>query len=384
MIHFLIGKPRNGKSLRAMMHIVEQITTTARDVVTNMVLDLDELQMLLDERGHGINVRRRIRMLETKEQMRHFWLYRVGYDLPKPADYEDKNGGDLDYSPIFRDPRFFVGGAKALEQIGPISLRGTCYVIDEIHTIYPARGWQGTPRHAEFYCSQHGKLNDECWFITQNTKLVDPNFYRLAQDFTYCRNHRLLKFGVFKGENKFVAKTYESPVATGNETTLNVDTFKLDLSVARCYDTSAGVGMPGGGTADGGKRAKGVPLKMVWLGLAAVLVCASWFFEKGLGMFLNFTLGGGAKPVAKAPAVPGAAVAAAPAPAAAAPSYDQPAAPDPADKVLGMAAGRFCVSWVADGGEWVTYEQAADTPARAALLRRFAGWRPRPALAAAN
>lgn len=271
MIHFLVGKPRNGKTLRAMMHIIEQLTTTSRFVVTNMVLRFDLLQELLDARGHNVHVIDRVTQL-TDEEVRNFWLYRGGgYKLTAPADYDEKKGAHVDYGPLFEDPRFRVGNRLLGPDGQPAHFRGVAYFIDECHTIWPARGWQGTPRHADFYCSQHGKLNDEVWFITQNVKLVDPNFARLAQDFTYCRNHRIEKHGRFRGDDKFTAKTYPGPVSSGNEVTLNVETYRLDKAVADCYDTSAGVGMPGGGTADAGHRAKGISLRWVWVGLAAAI-----------------------------------------------------------------------------------------------------------------
>ncbi|EIQ00227.1 Zonular occludens toxin (Zot) [Opitutaceae bacterium TAV1] len=282
MIHFLVGKPRNGKSLLAMMRVFQQLTTTGRYIVTNMVLDLDRLQALCIERGFPhVCVRNRVKML-TDEETKDFWLHRAcGVVLPVPSNYKDKQGADVDYSPLFNDPRFYT---ESQSEDG-LTLRnptGTCYVIDEIHTHWPARGSWGTPRHVTFYNSQHGKLGDMCIFITQNTKLIDPNFIRLAQDFTYCRNHRIQKYGRIRGEDKFTAHTYPGPVENDREVTLNIETYKLDLPLAKCYDTSAGVGMPGGGTADGGERAKGIPLKMVWVVLGVVLLCVVVFLKWGL------------------------------------------------------------------------------------------------------
>lgn len=258
-----------------MMRILWTLQNTKRYIVTNMVIDFDRVQDWCDARGLKIWVRSRIRILTTKEEMRHFWLYRDGMELPKPADYDDSKGkGDVDYSPLFEAPRFFSGeNAEGL----PVQC-GTLYVIDEVHTLFPARGWQGTPRHADFYCSQHGKLNDEVIFITQNTKLVDPNFYRLAQEFHYCRNHRLLKHGRFRGNNKFVATIYEAPAATGKEPTMNEETFHLDLEVAACYDTSAGVGMPGGSAADVAMRVKGIPIWAGWAAIVAAIFALWWAF----------------------------------------------------------------------------------------------------------
>jgi len=278
MIHFLVGKPRNGKSLRAMMYIYEALTVTQRYVVTNMVLDLDVLQQHLIRTGFPqVQVRSRVRMLDDVET-KNFWLYREFGVLETPSGYDDsKSASNVDYSPIFNDPRYYEGSVVVdSPQLDLPRLKGTLYVIDEVHTHWRARGWQGTPRHVEFYNSQHGKLNDEVFFITQNTKLVDPNFMRLAQDFMYCRNHRLEKHGRFRGDNKFTGDIYPGPCSNANEPTLNHEEWRLDKALAACYDTSAGVGMPGGGAADGGFRAKGIPLKMVWVGLAVVLV-ACWF-----------------------------------------------------------------------------------------------------------
>lgn len=288
MIHFLVGKPRNGKTLRAMMHVWEQLTTTTRHVVTNMVIDIDRLQALLIERGFAkVDARARVRML-TDEQTRDFWLYwGFGYDLPKCDRYDDpKADTRLDFEPLFLDGRFWKPKDDANPESLPV-MHGVCYIIDECHTIWPARGWKGTPRHADFFNSQHGKLNCVIFFITQNTKLVDTNFLRLAQDFTYCRNHRLEKHGRFRGDDKFTAHTYQGPISSDKEPTLNKETYHLDRALASCYDTSAGVGMPGGGAADAGYRAKGIPLKMVWVGLGAVLLLCWLGMTYGLPMLTN-------------------------------------------------------------------------------------------------
>lgn len=290
MIHFYVGKPRNGKSLRVMMKIIEVLTKTEQHVVTNMVLRLDELQEYLDARGHSIHVIERVTLIDD-EQTRNFWLYRGGdYVLPTPEGYGDKKDKDpenVSYVPLFEDPRWRVGGKLLKADGSPADFRGTCYVIDEVQNLWPARGWQGTGHHISFYLSQHGKLGDTVYFITQNVKNVDRLLYSVAQDFTYCRNHRMEKHGRFRGDDKFSAKTYPGPVQDGNEATLNVEEFKLDLDVARCYDTSAGVGMPGGGTADAGFRAKGVPLKLVWVALALILVFCFWLFRWGLPSITN-------------------------------------------------------------------------------------------------
>jgi len=295
MIHFFVGRPRNGKSLLVTKKILELLVSTRMFFVVNMALRLDEMQYYLDRRGHKIHVRDRVLILTEQDQMKHFWLYRNhGVVLKKPEGYDEKNGPNVDYTQIMEDPRFFV--ERQTEDGLVRDFQGTCYGIDECHTLWPARGWQGTPRHADFYLSQHAKLNDMCLFVTQNTKLVDPNFYRLAQDFTYCVNGRLQKFGRFRGANKFVATTYQNPVMiNGAEPSMNVLEYSLDLEVAKCYDTSAGVGMPGGGTADVGFRVPGISLKWVWVVIGLAIAGVYVFFNYVMPDVTNKYLKGAVK-----------------------------------------------------------------------------------------
>lgn len=341
MISVFVGKPRNGKSYLAVLRILAILETTLMDVVTNMVLDLDEIQLYTDARGFSINVRSRVRML-TDDQVNDFWLFRVGYELAKPVGYDDrKSAVNVDYSPLFELPQFRIQNDMTK------GLRGTLFVIDEIHTKFPARGWQQTTRHADFYCSQHAKLGDQCIFITQNTKLVDPNFYRLAQDFTFCRNGRLEKHGRFRGANKFTAKTYPVPPSTGHEVTLNVEEYKLDLAVAACYDTSAGVGMPGGGSADKGFRVKGISLRWVWVGLGGVLVACWAFFTYVLPHFTNRFMAGAISPGTQAKSVP-----ALPVPASTSTHVSPAVDTEPALWVRGFVisgGGRSVIVWLSDG-----------------------------------
>lgn len=278
MIHFLIGKPRSGKSLRAAGIIVEQLTTTERIIVTNMRLDLAELQDYCDKKGFKIHVFDRVREI-TDEQTPFFFLYRevsIDPSFATLGEPTDKKKGMVDYTPVFDGDRFYVGNKKQNAEGAPSPLKGVCYVLDEIHTHFPARDYQRTGVHLPFYLSQHGKLNDMVLMITQNLKFCDPELYRAAQDFTYCRNRRLEKYGAFRGENKLEAKTYFSPLTNPDaQAAAQVVTYKID-DIARCYDTSAGVGMPGGGVADGGQRAKGFPLKVA-VAIGVMLLVGVWF-----------------------------------------------------------------------------------------------------------
>lgn len=336
MIHFYVGKPRNGKTYRAFSKDVwEEITAGQRYVITNLVIFYDDLQALLIKRGFSkVYVRDRIRMLDDKET-KNFWLHRPDRVLDRPDGYDDKTGPDVDYSPCFHP------------ETGEV--QSVLYVIDEVHTHWRARGWSGTPRHVDFYNSQHGKLGDKVVFITQNTKLVDQNFIRLAQDFTYVRNHRLEKHGKFRGDNKLTAHTYPGPVSNDKEVTLNVETFHLDFEIADCYDTSAGVGMPGGGKADAGFRTKGVPLKMIWVGLGAVGLSVWFVLFKFFPDYIRSQFSGVPQHAKKsAPVSPTPAAQAVPPPAGYTPAQDRAFAgrSGPAPAPSPVAAAPLPLGWV--------------------------------------
>jgi hypothetical protein len=254
------------------MKILRILAQTQNIIVTNMALRVDAMQEYCDDRGIDVNVVDRIVML-SDEQAKNFWLYRSeDYTIPMPDGYDGKNSPNVDYTPMFTDPRWRVNCRLNKPDGSPEDFRGTAYIIDEVQNIWPARGWQGTSSHLTFYLSQHGKLGDTVYFVTQNVKNVDRILYSVAQDFTYCRNHRIEKHGKFRGDNKFSAKTYPGPVFDSSAATMNEEIYTLDLDVAACYDTSAGVGMPGGGTADAGQRAKGLSLKWIWGGIGAAIL----------------------------------------------------------------------------------------------------------------
>lgn len=267
MIHALLGRPRNGKSYLACSIILDTLKEPKGPcVVTNISLDLDEVEQYV---GGERSVRNRIRIL-TDDELRAFYLYRSDgrggcLDISQPPDSDKQSL--LDFSPIFEK-----------------SIR-TLYVLDEIHTIWPARGWQGTSRHLMHYLSQHAKLGDNVYWISQNSKLVDAQWLRVSQDFGYCTNRRLKKYGKFRGGNGFVCRTYSNPQVFENQLQPAMESkdYSLDLAVARCYDTSAGVGMPGGGVADAGERRKGLPLWLLWalpVGLALAVGLGMWGIQR--------------------------------------------------------------------------------------------------------
>lgn len=261
-IRFIAGKPRGGKSLRAVFFLIWALEHTKRNIVTNLPLKLDELQEYCEEKGIKVFVFNRIRML-TRDETDEFYRYRGLDSQGRDRVLEIINGPDgkpdpklpLDYGLDREDSRL---------------CHGVEYFIDEIHVHLNSRKWNAVSDVALWYASQHAKLGDDVWCITQAVSNVVKQFRDLAQEFRYVRNRRKEKFGSFKVGNNFVERVHLEMVTPGTDREpMETNEYELDADgIAKCYDTSAGVGVAGGGNADKGKDAKGLPL---WM-LAAVFV----------------------------------------------------------------------------------------------------------------
>lgn len=267
-IHFRSGKPGGGKTLKAVSDIVAILMSAdKRVIVTNIPLNLDKLQHYLHELGSEVHVMTRVYLL-TEEETFSFYLFRgplvIKMDPVKKLTTAEKKAGIESGGDIMPD--------YADSILHPVSGLGVIYFIDEIHLFFNSREWQDTGKRAIFYLSQHRHMNDVVHCITQSIQNVDGQFRRLAQDFSYVRNHRVEKFKGFRRGDGFVELVYLQPVLTGNEEPCTKTTFKLDLKLASVYSTAGGVGLPGGNAADGGKIVKGFPLKTLYWVIGAIVV----------------------------------------------------------------------------------------------------------------
>lgn len=237
-IHVILGKPGSGKSLYATSRLIDELVHGERNVVTNLPLKPDRLNEYLQERYPNVNCRLldRLRIL-SDDEMREFWKFRG------PDWAGDKDGAN-----------------------------GVAYFLDEAHIAFNARDWANLGRGALHYLSQHRKLGDIVWPITQAPGNLDKQFRSVAEDFTVLRNEYTAKFGVFRGRGRFVRKTYLSE-PSGNAEPFETASFVLDKDgIASCYDTAKGIGVHGN-KADIGRRAKGIPIILVVPGALLLALC---------------------------------------------------------------------------------------------------------------
>lgn len=285
-IHFVTGKPGGGKGLYSMKLIYDEIVGGNRPIITNLAVKLDpwllngEPQIglrgyLSKKHGNTFDIDNRLVLL-SDEQCKEFFRHRGGGVV---ADVELEKGKVVSF-----DTRPAMEGG------------GVLYVLDECWKFFGARDWQDTGKGVLFYASQHRKFGDDVLIVTQSSKQIDAALVRVAQDFTVVRNHGKEKLGPFRQPNVFTTSTFaEPPSGALGQMPMERKVFRIDVKgLAACYDTSAGVGIMGRGSADTRERKKGVSIGWLLAGLVVVLVLLA-MLPKTLGWIAGRTIAGAVK-----------------------------------------------------------------------------------------
>jgi len=319
-LHFISGKPGGGKSLYSMQLLQDELLHGSRLICTNLPLNLGELNSYLQAEfpDRIINLHERVRVLDDATETGSFWLYRwASQNLASVSEENWKQGERYDF-------------AKPLVDVGETD-RGVLFIIDEIHLFFNSREWMNTGKGCLFYLSQHRKLGDDVIAVTQSIGNVDKQFRSLAQDFSYIRNMKKEKKGIFKLPGIFMRSTYSQPF-TGQPgiEPMEIRTFRLQpTKLAACYNTAAGVGVLGRSGSDTRERSKGLPW---WVAIVAVVaVCA------GVAMVPSLIAKAVGSTVGKAATQPARAVATLPAPAVTNAPSGQPRASVAPEKAAGQS-----------------------------------------------
>ncbi len=236
-VEFISGKPGDGKSLRAMMIIEEELRLTKRNIITNLAIKVPQLAEELNQRyGDSFDINLRLRIL-TPEELLNFWLYPApGVDLdPRTrVKWEAANGRKMD-----------VPDLSGIETAAP---EGALVVVDEAHIPFGARSWQANGTDGFYFLSQHRKFKFDVLLVTQHVENVDKQFRSVASGFVYMKNrtNRNLPVlgGLIRQASGFTQMKFSEPYRMGlhsEETRYFRAADKLWL--ANCYDTTAGVGV---------------------------------------------------------------------------------------------------------------------------------------------
>jgi hypothetical protein len=287
--------------------LVDELLRTKRMVATNLALRLPELQVWFDKHhpdkgvilqdqwvlsrdelgGESLRlVRGRVRILSEKE-VTEFYRYRQrGSEPVKRLEYDKPlkgQKGDKDYSPVCLDFAPWCAG-------GEFDGEGVCYFLDELQLVYNCRNYASAPVEFPFYLSQHRKINDDIFVLTQQPQNVDKMFRSFAQQFLYINNLGKRRVGMFRLPAAFRWCAYEE-MKTGTVPYSFAGWFRRDPELSECYNTAAGIGIVAS-RADKGDRAKGIPWQVavaIPLALFALL-----FLTPVWGKMFVGKLGGGA------------------------------------------------------------------------------------------
>jgi len=282
-VSVIFGKDGSGKSYYQLRLIKDELLSTARNIVTNLALDVGKLAEYFNKYWPklSIDVARRIRIL-AKEEAGHFW---------------DIRGNDriVDYS---SDP---VGYPYRMTP--DTGVDGVMYVIDEAGVVgFRASAWaqreNGTTRGERclFYIDQHRKLGDRVYmslFGTNPHGIAKP-LRDAAGEYIQLRNGRQRKMGIFKARGIFTAWHYYSEPSPTVEHFGKYD-FPFDLELMGCYRTAEGMGVSGT-KADMGSKVSGIPVLWAFpmaIGIGSLCFIGPW----ALGHLLNRHIVGTSKAV---------------------------------------------------------------------------------------
>lgn len=256
----IIGKKGGGKTYYALLkYIMRELVYGVRPVCTTVALDLPELSAYLAFKypHRNIDVTKRVRLL-TRDEGRKFWLHRgPGVDIVDVSDSVYDNGGNPDYTSVAEKG-------------------GVVYVLDEVHVDFDARNWAKIGRGLTYYNSQERKLIDDQVFITQHLALVDKRVKDFSQEFVVCRNYRYEKFLTFLSKGSHMEAKHFSAVPNLNAVIEPLPdekhTFRIDAALARCYDTTQGIGFKGVGKPDTQNKSRRLP----WWSIFALVPIVSY------------------------------------------------------------------------------------------------------------
>jgi len=330
-VSLYLGLPGDGKSLSGLRRVVRTLTEGSRYIVTNLPLEMGELQTYLRAKwGKDFDCTTRIVHL-TRGQVRKFWLIRPhGWRLVDLGDDRWAQNEFPDLTQVFRW-RPVTDGVEPVRQplellalpqvialaeagkvevghLGELNL-GCDFIVDEAQQFWPARSFQTTPKGLLFYLSQHRHLGDDVIFITQKESQVEKVIRNLVMEFYVFKNlGQRSKLG-FRLPKLFGYSLFGEPPSAQGAQYMDIGKFTLDRQLADCYRTESGVGVGGPVSADLGKRS--ARPSWIWaVGIAVVVLALVGWSPWGLARVFGWALRG-KKPAATAAATNQQAVAAA-------------------------------------------------------------------------
>lgn len=275
MIEFFLGKTGAGKSYLAIKEIRNFLVSSDDGyVVTNLAIDLGALNAYLARRypKRSIDVINRVRILSDSEA-RYFYLHRErGVDLHMTTKEEQDRLEFPPFSEAANNSQFVL------------------YVIDEAHIFFDSRAWGQVGLTLNFFASQHRKFRCDIIFVTQFLDQCEKRLRLHATRYIECSNWGMRQWMFWRLPKRFrTAETYKQPPCPAETS----GSCQMEIDLANCYDTSAGVGVRGGRAPERVRR-KGLPFWTLPATVLAIVGVLYLFADTVVPNALN-SIGGSVK-----------------------------------------------------------------------------------------
>jgi len=205
MIRFISGKPGAGKTLYAVLRLVDELRMTNRAVVTNMAIELHPwvdgggvprlglLQSLQKEFGSTFDAEDRLYLL-SDEQVKRFYAWRPEVD-----------DGVIRFRELPLDGPQRQARFKLTKGVP-----GVAYFIDEAHEFFASRDWQETGKETLSWASQQRRAGDDAWLLTQVVGNVEKQLRGVSQECVWLVNHRLQSLAMFRQPDMLSYRVFSS------------------------------------------------------------------------------------------------------------------------------------------------------------------------------
>ena len=260
MVYLVTGQPGNGKTLASVHFMIEALLGDPKAIVmTNVHLFDGQLAGYMRSKGMKEDLWDRLGKI-PEENVPEFYTWTVPVNCNiEPREFHKTQIGNL-------VPR---------KVPTPV-----IFVIDEAHLYWPARNFQRTGTEVLSYVSQHRHLGDTIVLITQHPEQLDKAFRRLVDEWWVMRSHEKRRWLGIKGpKGMFTRYVYFNPPSLLAKAAEH-KTFKIDLDLAACYDTTAGKRF-GDKPGDTGQKKKGIPT-YVGVGLVFAALFGIWWLAMQL------------------------------------------------------------------------------------------------------
>lgn len=277
-IHIIAGKPGSGKSYYSMKWLVNELKDGERNIVTNLPVKLAELNEYCQKTYPALNLRatERVQILQDA-QLPQFFRYR-GNDWAHLVE-------------LCKDPKTTAIELQKLHENPNSGNKGVAYFLDEAHLYFNARDWATCSKDVLVYLSQHRKLKDEVYCITQAVAKIDKQFRSDAQSFVMCENWYRRQVMIFKTRGRFVASWYNQEPNSWMDKPYWEDEYHLDpKGIGSTYDTTAGFQMKGNTQGAESNKKKLLPFWAIiafFVAGIALSILAVKGFQWGWGYLFN-------------------------------------------------------------------------------------------------